>query len=31
VNPFDPSKPDAVADFKYAISPLKNMAKPDGN
>ena len=31
VKPFDPSKPDAVADFKYAVSPLKNMTKPDGN
>ncbi|RYD21101.1 MAG: rhamnogalacturonan acetylesterase [Verrucomicrobiaceae bacterium] len=31
VKPFDPSKPDAVADFKYAISPLKDLRKPDGN
>lgn len=31
VKPFDPSTPDAVADFKYAISPMKNMTKPDGN
>jgi lysophospholipase L1-like esterase len=31
VKPFDPSKPDAVADFKYATSPLKDMRKPDGN
>lgn len=31
VKPFDPSKPDAVADFRYAPSPLKNMTKPDGN
>ncbi len=31
VKPFDPSKPDAVADFKYAVSPVKDLAKPDGN
>jgi lysophospholipase L1-like esterase len=31
VMPFDPSKPDAPADFKYAVSPLKDLAKPDGN
>ncbi|MES2921019.1 MAG: rhamnogalacturonan acetylesterase [Verrucomicrobiota bacterium] len=31
VKPFDPSKPDAVADFKYAVSPVKDMKKPDGN
>lgn len=31
VKPFDPSKPDAPADFKYAASPLKDLTKPDGN
>jgi lysophospholipase L1-like esterase len=31
VKPFDPSKPDAVADFRYAVSPLKDLTKPDGN
>lgn len=31
VKPFDPSKPDAVADFKYAVSPVKDLTKPDGN
>lgn len=31
VKPFDPSKPDALADFKYATSPLKDQTKPDGN
>ena len=31
VKPFDPTKPDPVADFKYAVSPVKDLAKPDGN
>lgn len=31
VKPFDPSKPDAVADFRYAVSPVKDLTKPDGN
>ncbi|WP_234043432.1 GDSL-type esterase/lipase family protein [Luteolibacter yonseiensis] len=31
VKPFDPSKPDSAADFKYPASPVKNMTKPDGN
>lgn len=31
MKPFDPSKPDAPGDFKYAVSPLKDLAKPDGN
>ncbi len=31
VKPFDPSKPDAPADFKYAVSPIKDLTKPDGN
>lgn len=31
VKPFDPSKPDAVADFKYAVSPVMDLTKPDGN
>lgn len=31
VKPFDPSKPDAVGDFNYAVSPLKDLTKPDGN
>ncbi|MES2440005.1 MAG: rhamnogalacturonan acetylesterase [Verrucomicrobiota bacterium] len=31
VKPFDPGKPDAVADFNYAASPLKDLTKPDGN
>ena len=31
VKPFDPSKPDPVAGFKYAASPVKDLAKPDGN
>ncbi len=31
VKPFDPSRPDAVADFHYAASPLKDLTKPDGN
>lgn len=31
VKPFDPSRPDAVADFKYAVSPVKDFTKPDGN
>jgi len=31
VKPFDPSKPDALEDFRYAASPLKDMRKPDGN
>ncbi|RYD32052.1 MAG: rhamnogalacturonan acetylesterase [Verrucomicrobiaceae bacterium] len=31
VKPFDPSKPDAPADFKYAVSPVKDLTKPDGN
>ncbi len=31
VKPFDPSKPDAAADFKYALSPVKDLSKPDGN
>ena len=31
VKPFDPAKPDAVAEFKYAVSPLKDLTKPDGN
>ncbi|MES2658276.1 MAG: rhamnogalacturonan acetylesterase [Verrucomicrobiota bacterium] len=31
VKPFNPSKPDKVAEFKYAVSPLKDLAKPDGN
>lgn len=31
VKPFDPSKPDAVTEFRYAVSPVKDLAKPDGN
>lgn len=31
VKPFDPSHPDAVEDFKYAVSPLESLASPDGN
>ena len=31
VKPFDPSHPDSAADFHYAVSPLKDLAKPDGN
>lgn len=31
VKPFDPSKPDAVAEFHYAVSPVKDVTKPDGN
>jgi lysophospholipase L1-like esterase len=31
VKPFDLSKPDAVADFNYAASPLKDLTKPDGS
>lgn len=31
VKPFDPSKPDAVTGFKYAVSPVKDSMKPDGN
>jgi lysophospholipase L1-like esterase len=31
VKPFDPAHPDAVADFRYAPSPLKDLTKPDGN
>lgn len=31
VKPFDPSKPDAVGTFRYAVSPLKDLTKPDGN
>jgi lysophospholipase L1-like esterase len=31
VKPFDPSHPDAAADFHYAVSPVKDLTKPDGN
>ncbi len=31
VKPFDPSTPDPVADFRYAVSPVKDTTKPDGN
>ena len=31
VKPFDPSHPDLAADFHYAVSPLKDLAEPDGN
>lgn len=31
VKPFDPSKPDPVAGFQYAASPVKDLTKPDGN
>ena len=31
VKPFDPAHPDSPADFRYAVSPLKDMTKPDGN
>ena len=31
VKPFDPAHPDSAADFHYAVSPLTNLAKPDGN
>jgi lysophospholipase L1-like esterase len=31
VKPFDPAHPDAVAHFRYAPSPLKDLTKPDGN
>ena len=31
VEPFDPAKPDSPAKFHYAVSPLKDLAKPDGN
>jgi lysophospholipase L1-like esterase len=31
VKPFDPAKPDPVAGFRYAVSPLMDAAKPDGN
>ena len=31
VKPFDPSKPDSVSSFVYAVSPLKDLTKPDGN
>ena len=31
VKPFDPSHPDSAADFYYAVSPVKDLAKPDGN
>ena len=31
VKPFDPARPDMPADFHYAVSPLKDMSKPDGN
>ncbi len=31
VKSFDPSKPDAASEFVYAASPLKDLAKPDGN
>lgn len=31
VSPFDPSKPDPLAEFRYAISPVKDLTKPDGN
>lgn len=31
VKPFDPSNPDPVADFNYAVGPLANSRKPDGN
>ncbi|MEO5711971.1 MAG: GDSL-type esterase/lipase family protein [Luteolibacter sp.] len=31
VKPFDPSKPDPVSGFVYAVSPLKDLTKPDGN
>ncbi|RYD35197.1 MAG: rhamnogalacturonan acetylesterase, partial [Verrucomicrobiaceae bacterium] len=30
VKPFDPAKPDAPAAFKYAVSPVKDLTKPDG-
>jgi len=31
VKPFDPSHPDSAADFHYAVSPVKDLTKPDGN
>ena len=31
LKPFDPSHPDSAADFHYAVSPVKDLAKPDGN
>lgn len=31
VGSFDPSKPDPLSAFIYAVSPLKDMGKPHGN
>ncbi len=31
VTAYDPSKPDPLDSFIYAASPLKNLAKPDGD
>lgn len=31
VKPFDPAHPDAPGDFRYAVSPVKDLTKPDGN
>jgi len=31
VKPFDPSHPASAADFHYAVSPQKDLAKPNGN
>ena len=31
VKVFDPSRPDSASGFIYAVSPLKDLTKPDGN
>ena len=31
LKPFDPSHPGAAADFHYAVSPVKDLAKLEGN